>query len=170
MKSIPTFLFLLAALCLTIGCYENKTAPKYPIDGAVDLNQPAPAATGGVNPGVKHYTCSNNCANSGGDAAGNCPVCGNAYVHNDAYHNNTAAPTPSPMPNPAAAGAAGAAGANTQTSTSNITFTDPNSTEPAQNADGVWHYTCSAGCAGGAGAAGTCASCGGALAHNSGYH
>jgi len=165
MKSIPTFIFLLAALCLTIGCYENKTAPKYPIEGAVDLNQPAPAATG-VNPGVKHYTCSNNCANSGGDAAGNCPVCGNAYVHNDAYHNNTAAPTPNP-----AAGAAGAAGATTtQTSTSTVNFTDPNSTEPAQNADGVWHYTCGAGCEGGAGAAGTCASCGGALAHNSGYH
>jgi len=164
MKSIPTFLFLLAALCLTIGCYESKTAPKYPIEGAVDLNQPAPAS-GGVNPGVKHYTCSNNCAGSGGDAAGTCPTCGNAYVHNDAYHNNTAAPTP----NPAAAGAASGA-TNTQTSTSNINFTDPNSTEPAQNAAGVWHYTCGAGCAGGAGAAGTCASCGGALAHNSAYH
>ncbi len=42
--------------------------------------------------------------------------------------------------------------------------------EPPQNAKGVWHYTCSAGCAGGAGSAGTCASCGGALAHNAEYH
>lgn len=161
MRSIPTFLFLLAALCFTIGCYESKTAPKYPIEGAVNLNQPAPATAG--TPGGKHYICSNNCANSGADAAGTCPVCGNAYVHNDAFHNNAAAPPPTPV-----AGAAGAA--NTQTSTSNINFTDPNSTEPAQNAAGVWHYTCGAGCAGGAGAAGTCASCGGALAHNSAYH
>jgi len=160
MKSIPSFLFLLAALCLTIGCYESKSAPKYPIEGAVDLNQPAPAASAGVNPNVKHYTCSNNCAGSGGDAAGNCPVCGNAYVHNDAYHNNTAAPTPNP--------AAGAA--NTQTSTSTVNFSDPASTEPAQNAAGVWHYTCGKGCAGGAGAAGNCGTCGGPLAHNSAYH
>ena len=32
--------------------------------------------------------------------------------------------------------------------------------EPAQNAAGVWHYTCPAGCAGGSGASGTCAKCG----------
>lgn len=167
MKSIPTFLFLLAALCLTIGCYENKTAPKYPIEGAVNLSQPAaPAAGASINPNVKHYTCAKNCAGSGGDAAGSCPVCGDAYVHNDAYHNNTAAPTP----NPAAAAGAAAGAANTQTSTSTINFSDPNSTEPAQNAAGVWHYTCGAGCAGGAGAAGNCATCGGALAHNTAYH
>jgi len=165
MRSIPTFLFFVAACFLVVSCYDSKPAPKYPIDGAVDLTQPAPATSAGGNPNVKHYTCSNNCAGSGGDAAGTCPTCGNAYVHNDAYHNNTAAPTP----NPAAAGAASGA-TNTQTSTSNINFTDPNSTEPAQNAAGVWHYTCGAGCAGGAGAAGTCASCGGALAHNSAYH
>lgn len=48
----------------------------------------------------------------------------------------------------------------------------PNSTapEPAQNATGIWHYTCSNGCAGGAGAAGTCATCGSSLAHNQAYH
>lgn len=161
MRSIPTFLFFVAACFLAVSCYESKPAPKYPIDGAVDLTQPAPAAPGGgINPNVKHYICSNNCANSGGDAAGNCPVCGNAYVHNDAYHNNAAAPTPATTP----------AGATSETSTTNVNFTDPNSTEPAQNAAGVWHYTCSAGCAGGAGAAGSCASCGGALAHNAAYH
>lgn len=164
MKSFPTFLFLIAACFLVVGCYDAKPAPKYPIDGAVDLNQPAAPAAAGVNPNVKHYICSNNCANSGADAAGNCPVCGNAYVHNDAYHNNAAAPTP--------ATPAGLPGNPTSVdqATSNVTFTDPNSTEPAQNAAGVWHYTCSAGCAGGAGAAGNCASCGGALAHNSAYH
>ena len=50
--------------------------------------------------------------------------------------------------------------------------TPPSATtpEPAQNAEGIWHYTCEKGCAGGAGAAGTCASCGGPLAHNQAYH
>ena len=43
-------------------------------------------------------------------------------------------------------------------------------TEPAQNASGVWHYTCSNGCAGGAGSAVNCSSCGNLLAHNSAYH
>jgi len=42
--------------------------------------------------------------------------------------------------------------------------------EPAQNAAGVWHYTCPSGCAGGGGAAGPCGSCGATLAHNAAYH
>lgn len=110
--------------------------------------------------GVKHYTCPNNCAGSGGDAAGACPVCGTAYEHNQAFHNNTATPPPAPA---------------TATTPANTTTTitpppAPTTPEPAQNAAGVWHYTCGAGCAGGAGAAGTCASCGGALAHNQAYH
>lgn len=43
-------------------------------------------------------------------------------------------------------------------------------TEPAQNAAGVWHYTCPNGCAGGAGSATACAKCGSTLAHNQAYH
>ena len=160
MRLIPTFLLFLAAICCSVGCYEAKTAPKYPIDGAVDLNQPAPAAaaTPGAEPaqnsvGVWHYTCSNGCAGGAG-AAGSCATCGNALAHNSTYHDN-AAPTP----------------ISTETATSNVNLSgNPTTPEPAQNAAGVWHYTCSAGCAGGAGAAGNCASCGGALAHNSGYH
>jgi len=46
----------------------------------------------------------------------------------------------------------------------------PASNEPPQNAEGVWHYTCANGCAGGAGAAGPCATCGNTLAHNALYH
>jgi hypothetical protein len=46
----------------------------------------------------------------------------------------------------------------------------PTNVEPAQNAAGVWHYTCSKGCAGGAGAAGPCGTCGGSLGHNTAYH
>ncbi|XMO86315.1 hypothetical protein AAFN75_16130 [Algibacter sp. AS12] len=47
---------------------------------------------------------------------------------------------------------------------------NPVSLEPAQNAQGVWHYACSKGCAGGAGSAVNCTNCGTLLAHNSAYH
>jgi hypothetical protein len=51
------------------------------------------------------------------------------------------------------------------------TPTNPVTTaEPAQNAGGVWHYTCSKGCPGGAGSAVNCKNCGGLLAHNTSYH
>lgn len=43
-------------------------------------------------------------------------------------------------------------------------------TEPAQNAQGLWHYTCSKGCAGGAGSAIACATCGETLMHSQTYH
>jgi len=42
--------------------------------------------------------------------------------------------------------------------------------EPAQNAEGVWHYTCPTGCEGGGGSATPCAKCGTTLVHNSAYH
>ena len=155
MKQFTSFFFLLSVSFLLVCCYESKPAPKYPIDNTANSSQAQPTAPS-INSAVSHYICSNNCENSGGDAAGNCPVCGNAYVHNSAYHNNAATPATPP--------------ATTETSSTNATFSDPNSTEPAQNASGVWHYTCSAGCEGGGGTAGNCSKCGGALAHNSGYH
>ena len=46
----------------------------------------------------------------------------------------------------------------------------PKTPEPPQNAEGVWHYTCPSGCAGGGGVAGPCATCGATLAHNTAYH
>ncbi|MBR9845913.1 MAG: hypothetical protein GYB35_07310 [Algicola sp.] len=42
--------------------------------------------------------------------------------------------------------------------------------EPAQNALGVWHYTCRIGCPGGAGTASKCTNCGNILVHNTTYH
>jgi hypothetical protein len=100
--------------------------------------------------GVQHYICPNNCKGSGGPEQGNCPVCGTAYLHNQAYHANDAQNQVPPTPNPA---------------------TPPTPTpEPAQNAAGVWHYTCAKGCPGGAGSATVCATCGGTLVHNTAYH
>ena len=105
--------------------------------------------------GVKHYTCPKNCKGSGGDAAGNCPVCGTAYVHNQAFHGAAPSATPGASPTPGATA---------------TPITTPPPPSPAKNAAGVFHYTCAKGCAGGSGAAGKCASCGGELAHNAAYH
>lgn len=103
----------------------------------------------GALTGVQHYICPNNCQGSGGPEQGNCPVCGTAYLHNQAFHANDAQNQVPPTPNPV-----------TQTPTA----------EPAQNAAGVWHYTCAKGCPGGSGSATACATCGGTLAHNAAYH
>ena len=48
--------------------------------------------------------------------------------------------------------------------------TNANSAEAAQNTAGVFHYTCSNGCAGGSASAGNCAICGNTLSHNQAYH
>ena len=50
------------------------------------------------------------------------------------------------------------------------TVTTPATKEPAQNAQGVWHYTCRIGCPGGAGTTAKCENCGNILAHNTAYH
>jgi uncharacterized lipoprotein len=52
----------------------------------------------------------------------------------------------------------------------NFTPTTAPAAEPAQNAKGVWHFTCPKGCAGGAGVAGPCGKCGEQLVHNTAYH
>lgn len=126
---------------------------------AADGATPAPVTTPAPAGGAKHYTCPKNCKGSGGDAAGTCPVCGSAYVHNQAFHAAGANNAPQPTP----------AGTATPSTAAPTTVTPP-APSPAQNAAGVYHYTCAKGCAGGAGAAGKCAKCGGDLAHNSAYH
>ena len=100
--------------------------------------------------GVWHYTCPKGCAGGAGAAAA-CAKCGTMLTHNTVYHGQPKATT---TPGDAAGAATPA--------------TKP--PEPAQNAAGVWHYTCSAGCTGGAGAAGACAKCSKPLAHNQAYH
>lgn len=167
MKFTSTIILALLAVFI-LSCSNDKGA-------AAGAQQPAgttPAATqqpldnagAAVAGAVKHYICPNNCEGSGGDAAGSCPVCGTEYIHNAAYHNQAgaAAPAtqqPAPMFQPGQAPPAAAQ-----------PITPPQSTSPAQNAAGVYHYTCPKGCAGGSGSAGTCAVCGGQLAHNQAYH
>jgi hypothetical protein len=107
-------------------------------------------ANPGNNSDVPHYKCPDNCSGGGGPSAGTCSACGKTLVHNAAYHNQ-----PGSTPDPAA---------NPQTPPAQ------QQPSPAQNAAGVYHYTCSSGCAGGAGSAIACASCGATLVHNSAYH
>lgn len=73
--------------------------------------------------------------------------------------------TPAADPNVGAAPA-------TQGTSGSTTITPPatGTAEPAQNAAGVWHFTCSKGCPGGAGTQGNCAKCGNPLTHNAAYH
>ncbi|GLR15516.1 heavy metal-binding domain-containing protein [Portibacter lacus] len=115
---------------------------------ALQAQKAAQAAAASVaSPSVLHYYCSTH-PTKGGDAQGACPDCGQALVHNQAFHNTPATPgaaTPGAItPNPVPAA--------------------------ATNAAGVYHYTCSNGCAGGAAAQANCAVCGNPLAHNQAYH
>lgn len=137
---------LIIALVLfsTVACKEDK--PKN--------TSTKKAAT------VQHYICNNKCEGSGGDVAANCPTCNTPYTHNVAYHNNDLLKS-GPINVKSNATRPDAA----------ITTTPSNrAPEPAQNALGVYHYTCSKGCAGGAGSAVSCKSCGELLAHNTTYH
>lgn len=137
-------LAVFAVACANDGPSNQNLGPApAPINpNAITATPPAAGTATAV--GLSHYICPNNCANSGGANAGACPVCGTAYIHNAAFHNQPGAAatnptTPPPPPN-------------------------------TPNAAGVFHYTCTNGCAGGAGTAQPCATCGAQLAHNAAYH
>ncbi len=155
----------------------NETAPPVTLDpsGAVPPPTAAPTPEPAQNAaGVWHFTCPKGCAGGTGKI-GPCPKCGEQLAHNQEYHaganqpgatatinagDKTSTQTIQPQITTAPGGAAGgAAGAIT-----------PPAAEPAQNAAGVWHFTCPKGCAGGAGKIGPCGKCGEQLAHNQGYH
>jgi hypothetical protein len=142
---------------------DNSLITPAPASNTISAT-PGGATPGGATPGgVHHYVCPKNCAGSGGAAAGTCPVCGSEYVHNAAFHSQTATTPPSDATSQIAT-FPGSTGATPGTPPPTTT------PEPAQNAAGVWHYTCAKGHAGGAGSAGTCATCGGPLTHNTAYH
>lgn len=154
-------LSLVAAFVIT-ACQNDKANSSAAAPNQVAPVTAPPAAPATANAGVEHYICPSGHVGYGSATQGTCSQCGIALVHNQAYHNNTAAtpsaPATNPMfQNPPAGGTATPAAPAPPA-------------EPAQNAAGVWHYTCAAGCAGGAGAAGVCSNCGGQLAHNQAYH
>ncbi len=158
------YLKILAILLFTsvisfYACNDNGDATKQDaresLEGSDSPNQPNAETPNPATPepaqnadGVWHYTCEKGCPGGAG-SAGTCATCGGPLAHNPAYHANAN---------------------NTSATTSETPAATPPTAEPAQNADGVWHYTCSKGCPGGSGSAGTCATCGGTLTHNAAYH
>lgn len=132
---------------------NGETAPA----GTTTTTQvtPPPAEPPQNATGVWHYTCPNGCEGGGG-AAGPCAKCGATLAHNSAYHGSGGTTTTTTTPPPAG------------TNPGATTISPP--VEPAQNAAGVWHFTCPNGCDGGGGAVGPCTKCGGTLAHNQAYH
>ena len=179
-------LFIILTIAILCSCGNAPQRPEpildqnyqpTPIEGAAATNNgltpPAPGAEPAQNAtGVWHYTCPTGCSGGAGSAVP-CATCGTTLVHNTTYHanDNKGATNPTVGSTPpinlgdgsSIAPIGGIPGAPAAAA-------PPKVPEPAQNAAGVWHYTCGAGCAGGAGSAVPCASCGATLAHNAGYH
>jgi hypothetical protein len=149
-----------------------------PNDPARPTTVDVPAGADGV---VHHYVCPDKCEGGFGDASGPCPGCGLTMAHNTAYH---AAQNAQQQPNinitnqdgqdlqvnqgtPPVGNQVVSPLFKDQANAANLIQQKP---EPAQNASGVWHYTCPKGCAGGGGSAVACSSCGTTLVHNSAYH
>lgn len=176
-------LFIPLVLLIVIGCGSDSstntdttsTPPALPKATTTPpttppAKTPEPAQNAA---GVWHYTCPKGCEGGGASAIA-CAGCGTTLAHNQAYHG-AAATTPSITP-PAPGGTAPISPILTNPNPSQTTTTQqpltipPKPNEPPQNAAGVWHYTCSAGCAGGGGSATACAGCGKTLVHNTAYH
>lgn len=194
-----TTILLVLSIAFVYSCKDTPDRPGAILDEnyepIVPTNTP-PAAT--TTPpatneppqnaqGVWHYTCPSGCVGGAGGASP-CATCGTTLVHNQAYHAaaggagtppvvtpTTTATTSNGSPvgsitNPVINGIGGAGStAPGATKVPGVGTATP-AAEPPQNAAGVWHYICNAGCAGGAGSAVACAGCGATLAHNTAYH
>ncbi|WP_040279195.1 hypothetical protein [Psychroserpens damuponensis] len=157
-KILP--ILIVSSLLCFYSCNEDKKTQKQETVTAKEDLETTTEATKATPPlkepaqnasGVWHYTCRLGCPGGAG-LANKCATCGNILAHNTAYHANANTTTnSSPFATP-------------QTSAATTT------PEPAQNAAGVWHYTCAKGHAGGAGSAVACGTCGETLAHNTAYH
>jgi hypothetical protein len=132
---------------------DQSAQNQNPGNASTDLNTNTNSNPSGD---VQHYICPNDCEGSGGPAQGSCPVCGTAYVHNQAFHNQ-GNQTPQNQIN-----------LEGQDQLQNLQQSQQNNA-PAQK-NGEYHYVCSAGCSGGSGSAGTCSQCGASLEHNTAYH
>ncbi|NLP56557.1 hypothetical protein [Lutibacter sp. B1] len=133
-------IFLFSVLIISVSCKEkqSKTIIK-------DTNTSSES--------IKHYICKNNCENSGGAIAGNCPVCKTPYTHNEIYHaKDFLKDGPLNVPK------------------YNGNQNNKNNSTPAQNSSGVYHYICNNGCYGGSGKSEKCLVCGTTLVHNQAYH
>ncbi|WP_047548178.1 hypothetical protein [Psychroserpens sp. Hel_I_66] len=154
-SKIFSILFFCSAVCFYSCDDKNKNSKKETVETVnvpdtkeekaptAKLKEPAQNADG-----VWHYTCKIGCSGGAGTAT-KCKTCGSFLAHNTEYHaKSSSSSTAAPFANPSSA----------------------KTPEPAQNAAGVWHYTCKNGHAGGAGSAVACNTCSTTLTHNSAYH
>lgn len=156
------------------GSYEPTPVPG--ASAASTATAPATAEPAQNAEGVWHYTCPQGCAGGGGSATP-CGVCGTTLAHNQLYHSGGATPQPaittsagSTAGQPITIGGGSTINPLGGAPTPAAPAAAPATPEPAQNAAGIWHYTCSSGCEGGAGSAIACATCGNTLVHNPVYH
>jgi len=147
MKLIRLSFIILAAMIMA-GCGGPKGDPSTQNNTPDSLSQNVVATE---EEAQLHFICPNHCKGSGGAQEGTCPVCGTAYVHNDAFHKGQPTPEPAMRIDPVTHQAV------------------PTHTE-AQNAQGVYHFICPKGHPGGAGVAGNCPVCGTPLEHNAAFH
>lgn len=131
----------------------TQTSTDNSIQPIVPPSTPPAAEPAQNTAGVWHYTCPKGCEGGAGTQTA-CAVCGETLAHNAAYHNTGATPNT----------------ANPIETTPPPTSPAVANPEPAQNANGVWHFTCAKGCPGGAGTAQPCTTCGEILSHNQAYH
>lgn len=160
------YLFSLIAVLTVMACNSKPERPAPILDPnyePTEVNSKSDLAEPAQNmAGVWHYTCENGCEGGAGSAVP-CATCGSTLKHNQQYHSktNSSAATNSLSSTTIPAGSQGV----------NLNpGAVPKPKEPAQNASGVWHYTCSNGCSGGAGSAMACNTCGTTLVHNQAYH
>lgn len=166
-----TRISLLFVVAILMSCAGDRKSPDLPDNTTPQIQQtnpgqintdanatPPPTAEPAQNAdGVWHYTCPNGCEGGAG-AAGPCANCGTQLTHNTAYHGSI--PTQDQVQQQL----------NNMQQDPQIQQAPPPTPEPAQNANGIWHYICSNGCPGGAGKAQACATCGSQLQHNTAYH
>lgn len=118
--------------------------------------------------GQHHFMCSAGCG-GGGPSQGNCPSCGAALVHNDAYH----AQEQTGNINPVQQAPSGQSMGDPKVKYPSVfnSPSAPRASVPQGGGGGTGHhYICSAGCGGGGASQGSCPSCGATLVHNDAFH
>lgn len=116
--------------------------------------------------GQHHFVCSAGCGD-GGTSQGNCPSCGAALVHNDAYH---AQQTGNINPVPQASSGQSMGDPKVKYPSVFNSPSAPRASVPQGGGGTGHHYICSAGCGGGGASQGSCPSCGATLVHNDAFH
>ena len=83
------FTFLLFAFALMTSCKNDKSTLRDTAPTNAPATTTAPPAAAANVAGGAHYICTlAGCTGQGAASGGNCTVCNNPLVHNQAFHNN----------------------------------------------------------------------------------